>query len=81
MNKVIKKLLPIVSIVLLSLGLFNIIALDTALLIVVSISGLSTILSGYSLYVNEQKKASIILISTGIFIIILAIITLFFRKL
>ena len=81
MNKVIKKLLPIVSIILLSLGLFNIIALDTALLIVVSISGLSTILSGYSLYVNEQKKASIILISTGIFIIILAIITLFFRKL
>lgn len=81
MKKGIKTLLPIVSIILLVLGLFNIIDSDVTLSIVVLISGLSSILNGYSLYSKEKKKKSISLILTGIFIIILSILTLFFRNL
>ena len=81
MKKVIKTLLPIVSIILLVLGLFNIIDLDIALSIAVLIGGLSSILNGYSLYVNEKKKESRSLILTGIIIIILSILTLFFKNL
>lgn len=81
MKKGIKTLLPIVSIILLVLGLFNIIDSDVALLIAVLISGVSSILNGYSLYVKEKKRESISLIITGILIIILSILTLFFRNL
>ena len=81
MKKGIKTLLPIVSIILLVLGLFNIIDSDVALLIAVLISGVSSILNGYSLYVKEKKRESISLILTGILIIILSILTLFFRNL
>lgn len=81
MKKIIKISLPIVSIILLVLGLFNIIDLDIALSIAVLISGLSSLLNGYSLYVEEKKKESMSLILTGIFIIILSILTLFFLNL
>lgn len=81
MKKGIKTLLPIVSIILLVLGLFNIIDSNIALLIAVLIGGVSSILNGYSLYVKEKKRESISLILTGIFIIILSMLTLFFRKL
>ena len=81
MKKIIKTSLSIVSIILLVLGLFNIIDLDIALSIAVLIRGLSSLLNGYSLYVEEKKKESMSLILTGIFIIILSILTLFFLNL
>ena len=81
MKKGIKTLLPIVSIILLVLGLFNIINLDTALPIAVLIGGVSSILNGYSLYIQGKKKESIPLILTGFFIIILSILILFLRNL
>lgn len=81
MKKIIKTSLSIVSIILLVLGLFNIIDLDIALLIAVLIRGLSSLLNGYSLYVEEKKKESMSLILTGIFIIILSILALFFLNL
>ncbi len=62
MQKVVKTLLPIVSIILLVLGLFNIIDSNIALSSAVLISGLSSILNGYYLYVKEKKKESISLI-------------------
>lgn len=58
MKKIIKTSLPIVSIILLVLGLFNIIDLDIALSIAVLISGLSSLLNGYYLYAEEKKKES-----------------------
>lgn len=81
MEKGIKILLPVISIILLVLGLFNIIDLDVALSISVLMGGVSSILNGYSLYVKNKKKESISLILTGFLIIILSILTLFFRKL
>lgn len=81
MKKGIKTLLAIVSIILLVLGLFNIIDSDVALSIAVLIGGVSSILNGYSSYVKEKKKESISLSLTGLFIIILSILTLFLRNL
>lgn len=81
MKRCIKTLLPIVSIILIVLGFFNIIDLDVALLIAILISGLSSILNGYSLYVKKKKKESKSLILTGILVIILSIVTLFLRNL
>lgn len=81
MKKGIKTLLPIVSIILLVLGLFSVIDSDVALSIAVLISGVSSILNGYSSYVKKKKKESILLILAGIFIIILSIITLVIRNL
>lgn len=80
MKKFIKTLLPIVSIILLVLGLFKIMDLDVALSIVVLIGGVSSILNGYSLYLKDKKKESISLILTGFLIIILSILTLFLRN-
>ena len=81
MKKSIKTLLPIVSIILLVLGLFSVIDSDVALSVAVLISGVSSILNGYSSYVKKKKKESIPLILTGVFIIILSILTLFIRNL
>lgn len=80
MKKGIKTLLPIVSIILLVLGLFNIIDSDVALSIAVLICGVSGILDGYFLYVKNKKKESISLILTGFLIIILSILTFFLRN-
>lgn len=76
----IEKLLPIISIVLLVLGLLNIIDLDIALSIAVLICGVSSILNGYSLYLKNKKKESISLILIGFLVIILSILTIFFRS-
>ena len=81
MKKIIKTLLPIISIILLLLGLFNIIDSDVALSIAILIGGVSNILNGYSSYVKNKKKESISLILTGFLIIILSILTLFLRNL
>lgn len=81
MKKVSKTVLPIVSIILLVLGLFNIIASDVALSIAVLIGGVSGILNGYSSYVKNKKRESISLILMGVIIIILSILTLFLRNL
>ncbi|HDO9489880.1 TPA: hypothetical protein P5P23_003891 [Clostridioides difficile] len=80
MKKVSKTLLPIVSIILLVLGIFNIIDSDIALSIAVLICGMSSVLNGYSSYVKNKKRESISLILTGSIIIILAIITMFLRN-
>ena len=81
MKKVSKTVLPIVSIILLVLGLFNIIDSDVALSIAVLIGGVSSILNGYSSYVKNKKRESISLILMGFIIIILSILTLFLRNL
>lgn len=81
MKKGINTLLSIISIILLVLALFNIIDSDVALSIVVLISGLLSILNGYYLCIKERRRESISLFLTGIFIIILSILTLFFRNL
>lgn len=81
MKKGIMTLLPIISITLLVLGLFNIIDLDIAMSIVVLIGGISSILNGYSSYAKGNKNESVSLIVMGIFIIILSIITLFIKNL
>ena len=80
MKKGIKILLPIVSIILLMLGLFDIIDSDVALSIAVLIGGVYSILNGYSSYLKNKKRESISLILTGI-IIILGILTLLLRNL
>ena len=81
MKKGIKILLPIVSIILLMLGLFNIIDSDVALSIAVLTGGVYSILNGYSSYLKNKKRESISLILTGFIIIILAILTLLLRNL
>ena len=81
MKKGIKTLLPIVSIILLVLGLFNIIDSDIALSIAVLIGGVSSILNGYYSYVKNKQRESISLMLTGFIIIILAILNLFLRNL
>lgn len=81
MKKRIKTLLPIVSIILLMLGFFNIIDSNVALSITVLITGVSGILNGYSSYLKNKKRESISLILTGFIIIILAILNLFLRNL
>lgn len=80
-RKKIKKLLPIVSIILLMLGFFNIIDSDVAFSIAVLITGVSAILNGYSSYLKNKKRESISLILTGFIIIILSILSLFLRNL
>lgn len=81
MKKCINTLLPIISIILLLLGLLNIIDLDVSLPLAVLIGGFSRILEGYSLYINNRKKESISSILTGSLIIILSILTLLLRNL
>ena len=81
MKSYIEKLLPIISIIILVLGLFKIIDSDIALSISVIIGGVSTILNGYSLYVKNKKKESISLILGGFLAIILSILSVFFSKL
>lgn len=81
MKKRIKTLLPIVSIILLMLGFFNIIDSHVALSITVLITGVSGILNGYSSYLKNKKRESISLILTDFIIIILAILNLFLRNL
>lgn len=81
MKKSIKTLLPMVSIILLILGLLSVIDSYIALSMAVLISGVSSILKGYSLYVKEKNRESISLILMGIFIIILSILTVIFRNL
>ena len=81
MKKVIKILLPIVSIILLVLGLFNVINFDTAISIALIINGISSILNGYYDYKKNKKREAIILILIGFIIIILVISTLILRNL
>ena len=81
MKKGIKILLPIVSIILLMLGLFDIIDSDVALSIAVLIGGVYSILNWYSSYLKNKKRESISLILTGFIIIILGILTLLLRNL
>ena len=59
MKSWIEKLLPIISIILLVLGLFKIIDSYIALSVAVLIGGVSSILNGYSLYIKNKKKESI----------------------
>ena len=56
MKSCIEKLLPIISVIILALGLFKIMDSGIALSIAVIIGGVSTILNGYSLYVKNKKK-------------------------
>lgn len=81
MKKVLKTLLPSISIILLVLGLLNIIDSDLALSIAVLIIGVSSILNGYFSYVKDNKRKSKLLILTGFIVIILAILTMILRKL
>ena len=81
MKSWIGKLLPIISIIILVLGLFKIIDSDIALSIAVIIGGVSTILNGYSLYIKNKKKESISLTLAGFLAIILSILSVFFRNL
>ena len=80
MKSCIEKLLPIISVIILALGLFKIMDSGIALSIAV-IGGVSTILNGYSLYVKNKKKESISLILGGFLAIILSILSVFFSKL
>ena len=81
MKSWIEKLLPIISIILLVLGLFKIIDSYIALSVAVLIGGVSSILNGYSLYIKNKKKESISLILGGFLAIILSILSVFFRNL
>ena len=81
MKSYIEKLLPIISIIILVLGLFKIIDSDIALSIALIIGGVSTILNGYSLYIKNKKKESISLTLAGFLAIILSILSVFFRNL
>lgn len=81
MKSWIEKLLPIISIILLVLGLFKIIDSYIALSVAVLIGGVSSILNGYSLYIKNKKKESISLILAGFLVIILSILSVFFRNL
>ena len=81
MKSCIEKLLPIISIILLVLGLFKIIDSYIALSVAVLIGGVSSILNGYSLYIKNKKKESISLILAGFLVIILSILSVFFRNL
>ena len=78
MKKNIESLLVILSIILLVLGLFSIIDLNITILITFLISGILSISNGYSSYIKKNKKESILLISTGLFVIIISTFILFF---
>lgn len=78
MKKNIKSLLEIIIIILLILGLFSIIDSNIAMSSALVVYGLLIILNGYSSYVKEKKRKSIL---RGLFVIIASIVALILRNL
>ncbi|MDZ4975903.1 hypothetical protein GNF42_15910 [Clostridium perfringens] len=78
MRKVSRILMSIIVIILAVLGLFNMINSKITIPIILIILGILNISNGYSSYINDKKGESILLISSGLFIVFVSIYTTFF---
>lgn len=78
MKKNIKSLWAIIIIILLILGLFSIIDSNIAISSALVLYGVLIILNGFSSYVKEKKRKSIL---RGLFVIIASIVALILRNL